>query len=79
MSDRRVLWVQIVLGDSQRLRFVIRTESRSRFDMTKHKLLKTVAPEAVAKACLFRDAILESPSLLKQDWLRQKPPSYKYN
>jgi hypothetical protein len=40
--------------------------------MTKHKLLKTVAPDVLAKACLFRDAILESPSLLKQDWLRQQ-------
>jgi hypothetical protein len=41
-------------------------------DMTKFELLKSVAPDVAAKACLFRDAILESPSLLKQDWLRQK-------
>lgn len=34
--------------------------------------MKTVTPDVVAKAGLFRDAILESPSLLKRDWLRQK-------
>src|SRR6266478_2095497 len=39
--------------------------------MAEYNLLKTAPPDVAAKACLFRDTILESPSLLKQDWLRQ--------